>query len=140
MPSPSSQVGKKNSQSWSELSVSQPCGMHMVWCAAIKTYSCPTRREGLGAELSRDNVCQGRRSRSNPRIDRGQGPILGVLGAGRMGSRAWKGGTGRAWGERKRNGRGERKLERHEKATKDKRINQSSDSINCKTRQEMRQT
>ncbi|EXL82987.1 hypothetical protein FOPG_04383 [Fusarium oxysporum f. sp. conglutinans race 2 54008] len=98
MPSPSSQVGKKNSQSWSELSVSQPCGMHMVWCAAIKTYSCPTRREGLGAELSRDNVCQGRRSRSNPRIDRGQGPILGVLGAGRMGSRAWKGGTGRAWG------------------------------------------
>lgn len=34
------------------------------------------------------------RGRSNPRIDHGQGPILGVLGAGRMGRRAWKGREG----------------------------------------------
>lgn len=56
----------------------------------------------------------------------------------------WEVGPGREGqgvrGERKRNGRGERKLERHEKATKDKRINQSSVSINYKIRQEMRQT
>lgn len=67
------------------------------------------------------------RGRSNPRIDRGQGPILGVLGAGRMGRRAWKG--GRAWGGGKRcDGTEEERgnlRDMEKKATKDKRINQS---------------
>lgn len=67
------------------------------------------------------------RGRSKPRIDRGQGPILGVLGAGRMGRRAWKGREGVRGGREKmrRNGRGERKLERHGKKSNQRQTHQS---------------
>lgn len=127
-----------------ELSVSQPCGMHMVWCATIKTYSCPTRREGLGAELSRDNVCQG----SSPEAEASRGStaardrfwVCWALeewedGPGR-GGRACVGGGKRCDGTEEERGN---LRDMGKKATKDKRINQSINLINYQTRQVMRQ-
>lgn len=82
----------------------------------------------------------GQKKQKQPEDRPRPGTDSGCVGRWKNGKSGLEGRDRACGGERKRNGRGERKLERHEKATKDKRINHSSDSINCKTRQEMRQT
>lgn len=71
-----------------------------IWCGVRLSKPTLARRDGKVWALSYLGTTYARaeEAEADPRIDRGQGPILGVLGAGRMGSRAWKGGTGRAWG------------------------------------------